>query len=623
MNLLEAVDYETKIVDNKLLLVLNAAKSVAASNNVVKKQLKQSSVSKLIPQQLIKGVDFRRGPQGEGRLMLSLSNPNTVVDVKERGGKVILNFLNTKIPDALAKSYDVTDFATPVQRVDASPRGNGVNVTVSTIDANYDYSSFQSEGLLTVEFTPLSVEEKAAKLKEKFPYSGDKLSLNFQDIEVRSVLQILADFTELNIIASDSVGGSVTLRLNDVPWDQALALVLKSKGLAKRESGNVIFVAPATEITKMEEEELAAKKVVQKLEPLVTEYIQINYAKAEDFRNMLLSRGQTGQGGRSGMGSVAQSAPLSSGGVRGIDQDELRLVSRRGTVIVDPRTNTLIVRDTAKQLEEIRKLINLLDIPVRQVLIESRIVIADKNFAQELGVKFGVAKMASIGSGKTFAIGGSGTASNSNAQADDEGNIGTINDTLVDLGAQAIASHPAGALGMTLARAADYVLNLELSALENENRGEILSNPRIMTTDRVKAVIKQGIQKQITTPGSANNPPTQAFVDVVLELEVTPQITPNGEVIMDLLIKKDNEIPNSVDFANREITTTVQVKDGETIVVGGVYEEDSGKNVFRVPFFSDLPGVGFLFRKNIESDVKRELLMFITPKIIKSTLSVD
>jgi len=631
INLSETVPYETKVVDNKVFVVLKPVglgRSVKTSYN--KKQV-DLNVSSLLPEQVIKNIDFRRGPKGEGRLLIELSSPNTVVDVKEKGGKVILNFLNTKLPEHLVKSFDVSDFATPVRKVDAKSRGAGVNITVLPVDGNYDYSSYQSDGLLTIDFSPLTAGEKEALLKEKFPYTGKKLTFNFQDIEVRSVLQILADFTGLNIIAADSVGGNVTLRLNDVPWDQALDLILKSKGLAKRKTGNVVLVAPTSEIIKIEEDELAAKKVIEQLEPLRTEYIQINYAKAEDIQMLLV-----GSNVVKAMESASSSSNDSAifGGTNSTanrssvtEKSKTKgVLSFRGTSTVDSRTNTIIVKDTSKQLEEVREMIAILDVPVRQVMIESRIVIADNNFAQEIGVKFGVAKAGTLNNGAQFAIGPSPTVGGLETAGGGGGvfvpsvtSTSTDTNYLVDLGANAINSHPVGALGMTLARAADYVLNLELSALENENRGEVLANPRVMTSDRELAFIKQGVQIPFTTV-SQDGTQTQ-LIDAVLELNVTPQITPDGDVIMDLLIKKDNaNAAGGID--KREIETLVRVRDGETIVLGGVYEGDDLKENFKIPFFGDLPGIGFLFKKNTQSDKKRELLIFVTPKIIKDSLSV-
>ncbi len=602
INLSESVPYETKVDGNNVYVVLKAASTISSVESPIKQKNVDRQISNLLPEQTIKNIDFRRGPKGEGRLLIELTAPNTVVDVKERAGKIVLNFLNTKLPNSLVKSFDVSDFATPVQKISAQTRGSGVNITVTPVDGNYDYSSYQSDGLLTIDFMPLSMAEKEALLKEKFPYTGNKLSLNFQAIEVRSVLQILADFTELNIIAADSVGGTVTLRLNDVPWDQALDLILKSKGLAKRQTGNVVLVAPSAEIVKIEREELAAKKVVEQLEPLRTEYIQINYAKAEDFKELLTSKG-TRQAG-------AKTTEL--GRNNRSNDDNISLISPRGTVIVDSRTNTLIVKDTASKLDEIQSFIQLLDVPVRQVLIESRIVIASTNFAQNLGVKFGVAKSGyDVGGDHELTAGAGG--------------VGTAASTLDTL-ATALSASSGGALAMTLARGADYVLNLEIRALQDDVEGELLSNPRVMTTDRVQATIKQGVQIPYQT--SSQDGPVTELVDAVLELDVTPQITPSGSVIMELNIKKDapgapllGGLGSVVPIDTAEVNTTVQVQDGETIVLGGIYEGTFNDSNNKVPWLADLPAVGWMFKaKQIKRD-KKELLIFVTPKIVKNTLS--
>jgi len=420
---------------------------------------------------------------------------------------------------------------------------------------------------------------------------GERLSLNFKEIEVRAVLQVLSDFTGLNIVATDSVSGAVTLKLNDVPWDQVLSLVLKAKGLAMRQNDNIVLVAPAAEIKKIEQDELASQKVASYLEILKTKFVQINYAKAADIRDILTS----GNGG--GAADTKQNTML---------------VSERGTVVIDERTNTLIIQDLPAKLTEITRLVALLDKPVQQVMVEARIVVADKSFAQEMGIKFGVAKSGRLHGG-TLGLGNPEIGIGG-----DPVDASKTTNALVGLGIDAMNAHPAGALGMTLARGANYVLNLELSALENEGRGDIIANPRVMTSDRVKAIIKQGVKKQITVPASANNPATQRFIDVVLELNVTPHITPNGEVIMELLVKKDNIIAGSQDFANREISTTVKVKDGETVVLGGVYEEVSNKKNYRVPYLANIPFFGNLFKKNVDSEDKKELLVFVTPNIVAS-----
>ena len=668
INLTESVPHEIKVADNKLYIIIKPNNAVSSTykedtatvestnssfngikHNVAKKNKKQGKkkvkhdISHLIPQQTITNIDFRRGKKGEGRILVKLSTPNTVVDVKESGGKVVLNFINTKLSKGLAKRYDVSDFATPVQTIDAQRDGETTSLTVTPNNGNYDYSSYQSDGMLIIDFSPMTQAEKEALLKSKFPYSGKKLTFNFQDIEVRSVLQILADFTGLNIVAADSVDGNVSLRLNDVPWDQALDLIMKSKGLAKRQAGNVVLVAPIEQIIKIETEELKAKKIVEQLEPLRTEYIQINYAKAEDIQSLLIgnnvikSNSKGGNnGGQSQRGSNSRS---SNGGGQGYPgqngrysgQAELQgLLSARGNATVDGRTNTIIVKDTTKQLELIAEMVKVLDVPIRQVMIEARIVAADSNFAQEIGVKFGLAKAAEIGNRQSFAVGAGNNQTFSEIVPDGSGSNLTVPNGpgyLVDLGANAIGGNPAGALAMTLARAADYVLNLELSALENDGRGEVLANPRVMTSDRESAYIKQGTQIAYETSrlstGTNGTPVfrnTVIFKDAVLELKVTPQITPDGDVIMELIVKKDAPAANRA-IDKKEVSTTVRVRDGQTIVLGGVYEGTKSTNIYKVPFLADLPVIGMLFKKKQDSESKRELLIFITPKVVKSTLA--
>lgn len=645
INLVQSVPYQTSVVGNKVLITLNEASTplpvaevkqemkveavpepeVEIDKAAPERAVKHSMVAKLLPKQLIKDIDFKRGPAGNGLLLVALANPNTVVDIKEKGGKVVLNFLNTKLPSALRKRFDVSDFATPVQKIDATDKGSDTVLTVATADSNYEYSSYQSNGVLTVDFKAMTIAEKEAAAKSKFPYTGAKLSLNFQDIAVRDVLQILADFTEFNMVATDAVGGNVTLRLNDVPWDQALELILKSKGYGQRKAGNVVWIAPVAEITKLEQQEEDAQKVAVRLEPLKTEYIQINYAKVEDIRKMLV-----GEGTVTGATAINPNAIEAEGG---------KLLSARGVATIDPRTNTLIVKDTSKRLDEIRALIKLLDIPIRQVMIEARIVIANKNFAQDLGVKFGVAKGAmGMGAGKNFVMGSGAVSGIPTYGLPVDGAVptqtgggtyissitagSTAGAYLFDLGAAAINAHPAAALGMTLARGADYVLNLELSALQNENKGEILANPRVMTSDRVPATITQGVQIPYTTQGQGGAS-TTTWQDAVLKLQVTPQITPNGNVIMELWVTKNNPSADGTgSIEKREVKTTVQINDGETVVLGGVYEYDSGQDNYKIPFLGDLPGIGFLFRKTQVSDRKRELLVFVTPKIVKGALTI-
>lgn len=641
INLLKLVGYEVKVRGNQVIVALHSSGRMARDSHKKISEKTLTQFARLIPEQAIKKIDFRRGEKGEGRLLISLSNPNTVVNTQEKSGKIILSFLNTTLSQAYAKKMDVLDFATPVSMIEAKKVGTKVKIWITPIDRNFAYSSFQTDGLLTVDVRPISADEEDEKRKKKFPYTGERLSLNFQDIEIRSVLQILADFTDLNIVASDAVTGNITLRMNDVPWDQALDFILKSKGLAKREAGNVILVAPTSEIRKLEEEELESKKIEERLEPLITEYIQINYAKAENFRNILfggstiggdgctistlLGSGALGGGLGGGIGSgLGGGIGSGIGGIGGIggggnyggnrglnnrDGESYSLLSNRGTAIVDSRTNTLIVKDTAKSLEEIRVMIDKLDRQVRQVLIEARIVIAEEGFAQELGVKFGAAYV-----GKNGSIGAT-TGSNPNN--------GTPGDIVSPVLSNLAVANPYGALGMTLASGANYVLNLEISALQDERKAEFVSNPKVLTSDRCLARVEQGQQIPYQTV-SQNGTQTQ-FQDASIILEVTPQITPSGSVIMDLRVTKDapgEQTPDGLAINKREINTSVRVEDGETVVLGGVYEGDMVNIINSVPWFADLPLVGWMFRKTTKSDFKKELLIFITPKITKDSMKM-
>ncbi len=611
INLVKLVAYDVKLKGNRVVVGFNSSGSIAKESHKKLTEKTLTQFAALIPRQAINKIDFRRGEKGEGRLLISLSNPNTVVNTEEKAGKIELSFLNTNLPQAYAKKMDVLDFATPVAMVEARKVGSKVKIIVTPAETGYAYSSFQSDGLLTLEVRPITTIEEEEKRKKKFPYTGERLSLNFQDIEIRSVMQILADFTDLNILASDSVTGNLTLRLNDVPWDQALDFILKSKGLAKRQAGNVILVAPTEEIRKLEEQEIEAQKVVEQLEPLKTEYMQINFAKAENFRNILFGQSsQSTDGCSASAGSSGGSSGGGGGGGSSNSDDTDTLISNRGTAIVDSRTNTLIVKDTAKHLEEVRKMIDKLDRPVRQVLIEARIVIAEEGFAQELGVKFGAAYVGPNGS-----FGGT-TGSNP-----DNGSPGDI---VTPVFSNLAASNPYGALGMTLASGANYVLNLEISALQDDNQAEFVSNPRVLTSDRCKATREQGNEipyKTVSQDGT-----NIQFKDAKISLEVTPQITPRGSVIMELNVKKD--VPGTFQndgqlaISTREVSTSVQIENGETVVLGGIFEGETRKSISSVPWFSDLPLVGWMFRKTVQGDSKTELLIFITPRIIKDSMKM-
>lgn len=680
VNLIEATPFETKVAGNKVLLTLTRSiasmpgalkpvetKPAAPAAPPVLTKATNAVVAALIPAQDISGFDFKRGDKGEGRILISLANPNTIVNSKKEGGKVVISFLNTRLSESLAKRLDVSEFATPVKFIDTVSSGKQTTITVAMQNELYDYSVFQTDGLLTVEFRPLSNEEKDALDKSRTKYTGDRLSLNFQEIEIRSVIAILAEFTGQNVVAGDDVTGTITLKLDDVPWDEALDFIMMTKELGKYESGNVTLISTLDKIKDYKQKQQETDKVVEQLDPLVTEYIKVNYAKAQDFSNLLngfssgifgtcgvprstsssgssssgsLSTGTASSGSSSGGGQTNQNQNQGSGSNNsGNGTDRFGLLSARGSVVVDARTNTLIVRETTKRLEEVRKLIRKLDIPVRQVMIEARVVIADDSFTENLGVKFGAAKNAGIGGGKGFALGGSGTKGvmETGTTTVTDGVVKStatpahpvINDSLVDLGVAALTATPPGALGMTLARGADYVLNLELQALQIEGKGEIVSNPRVMTMDRCTAVMTQGVQIPVTTPATTTAPATTTYIDAVLELNATPQITPSGSVVMNLLVKKDNAnntsnpVSGNPGIDTRSVRTSVLVEDGETVVLGGVYEgaETIGKN--KIPFFADLPGIGFLFTNSTVQKAKKELLIFVTPKIMKDNVASD
>jgi len=644
VNLVEATPFSTKVIGNKVLLTVNRA----GSDNINSAHkytpfTEKPLASDLIPQQTISGFDFKRGDKGEGRLLIYLANPNTLANSKVAAGKVIINLTNTHLPENLSKVLDVSEFGTPIKAITTTSTNQNTQITISTLNELYDYSLFQSEGLLTIEFRPLSHEEKDALDRSRVKYTGERLSLNFQDIEIRSVIAILAEFTKQNVVAGDDVTGNITLKLDDVPWDEALDFIMMTKELGKFESGNVTLISPMDKIKDYKKKQQETAAVVEQIDPLITEYIKIDYARAENIRNVLNGRdtgvfgscgapqlatqgGSTGQMGQAGAmggmgGAIGQTGPINQAGPGSQEKNSgFGFLSTRGSTVVDTRTNTLIVRETTKRLEDIKKLINKLDIPVRQVMIEARVAIASTNFTQNLGVKFGAAKTKA----NPFAIGGTLTS-----VAPTTGSTAANSNLLVDLGAAAIASSPPGALGMTLASGADYVLNLELQALQAEGKAEILSNPRVMTMDRCTAAMMQGVEIPVTTPAALGSPPTTTYTPAVLELNVTPQITPNGSVIMNLLVKKDsqntttNPISGNPGIDTRQVKTSVLVEDGETVVLGGVYENQntSGKN--KIPFFADLPGIGFLFTNSTLNKINTELLIFITPKIIKNNVETN
>lgn len=545
---------------------------------------------KAIAPHMLKNIDFRRGEKGEGRVILDLSSNSVPTDVTREDGKTVITLVGADSNNELLRRLDVLDFATPIKFIDVFRSGGNIRIVIEPSTQDFRQMAYQSDNLFTVELKPVPREQIVEENKKKFGYSGKRLSLNFQDIEIRSVLQLLADFTGLNIVVSDSVSGKLTLRLKDVPWDQALDIILRSEGLAKRESGNVMLIAPTEEIATRERIELEAHQQVQELTKLRTEFLQINYAKATAMMEIIKS-------------------------------DNNSILSERGSAAVDERTNTLMVHDTEEKLTAVRAMISRLDIPVRQVLIESRIVVASDDFNKELGVRFGVNRdTRKDGEGSVV----SGTLEGITNHINDEklGNPDRFNINLP-------TTNQVGTLALAFATQSGALLELELSAMQAEGRGEVISSPRVITANQKEAFIEQGVEIPYLE-ASSSGAATISFRKAVLGLKVTPQITPDDRVIMDLTVNKDsvgelfgqgdNRIP-SID--TREINTQVLVNNGETVVLGGIYEQVIRNETSRVPFFSDLPLIGRLFKHTNNEDDKTELLVFVTPKIIKDSSQLN
>jgi type IV pilus assembly protein PilQ len=542
----------------------------------------------------ITNIDFKRGPNGEGRVVVDLTESSISTDVWRENNAVMIEFIGSQLPEELQRRLDVSDFATPITFIDTIQDGANIRMTV-TSNGEYEHLAYQADKVYTIEVAPITKEEEEKRKKDKFGYTGERLSLNFQDIEVRSVLQLLADFTGLNLVVSDSVEGNLTLRLKNVPWDQAMDIILKTKGLAQRRSGNVILVAPTDEIAAREKLELEARKQVEELEQLRTEFIKVNYAKAADMADLLKLKDNA-------------------------------ILSPRGSVSVDVRTNTLLVKDTNASLSNVRLLLSELDIPIRQVLIESRVVIANDDFSKELGVRFGVSNDSF---GANQAGDGAVTAGTLGGGAGTTGLINSVNGSVVDasdgLNVNMPVQNPAGSIALALAKLpVGTLLELELSAAQTEGRGEVVSSPRVITADSHTARIEQGVEIPYLTieDGTA----TLKFRKAVLSLETTPQITPDDRIIMDLEVHKDSRGEDVSFGANlsaptidtREVQSQLLVDNGQTVVLGGIYETTQSTQVRRVPFFSDLPLIGNLFKSTIARDDRSELLIFVTPKILQS-----
>jgi type IV pilus assembly protein PilQ len=579
VNLMRSMPFKIRAEGNIVYVTISGSPATAPL---------RSNIAASANRHSIKNIDFRRGESGEGRVIISLSDAQTPVDIQEEGGHIVIDFMNTILPHELERRLDVLDFATPVKLIDTFSKGQGVRIVIIPTGTEYEHLSYQSEDTLVVELKPLIRQNKDFTKKSESNYVGKELSLNFQNIEVRAVLQLLADFAGFNLVTSDSVQGSVTLRLKKVPWDQALDIILKTKGLAMRRTGNIILVAPSEEIAAREEQELKAKKQIEELAPLRSEFIQVNFAKAGVLADLIQAEGNS-------------------------------FLSPRGKVTVDERTNTLLVMDTADRLAEVRKLIAHLDVPVRQVLIESRIVIASTAFSKELGVRFGATE-----SGSSTLTSGSLESTDQIINGIDHSSAQNRLNNRLNVNFP-VTTKDAARMALAFTKLPlGSLLELELSALQAEGRGKVISNPRVITSNNKEALIEQGTEipyQQATSSGATS----VSFKKAVLSLKVVPQITPDNKIIMDLIVNKDSvgTVFNGVPSINtRQVSTRVLVDNGQTVVLGGIYEQEQNRASNRVPFLGDLPYVGALFRDRSEVNNKNELLIFVTPKIVKEEVQL-
>ncbi|MFI8745677.1 type IV pilus secretin PilQ [Pseudomonas sp. NPDC077186] len=588
INLTALAPYSTRVEGNDLFVVVgDAAKAGVAPRQVAEVA---PGVSKVVPVagRAIRDLDFQRGEQGEGNVVIELSDSSVNPDIQEQGGKIRLNFAKTQLPESLRVRLDVKDFATPVQFVNASSSADQTSILIEPVGL-YDYLVYQADNKLTVSIKPLTPDDVEQRKADRFAYTGEKLSLNFQDIDVRSVLQLIADFTDLNLVASDTVRGNITLRLQNVPWDQALDLVLKTKGLDQRKVGNVLLVAPADEIAAREVQELESRRQIAVLAPLRRELIQVNYAKAAD------------------MAQLFKSVTSAEG-----------TADERGSITVDDRTNSIIAYQTQERLDELRRIVAQLDIPVRQVMIEARIVEANVNYEKQLGVNWRGARVGD----NNFVVGGRSalrpTAPGYGQNAGAQNPLPSLGN-FVDLGS------PGASSGLGIGFITDNtILDLELSAMEASGNGEVVSQPKVVTSDKETAKILKGSEVPYQEASSSGATST-SFKEAALSLEVTPQITPDNRIIIEVKVTKDapdfsqaSETGGVPSIAKNEVNAKVLVADGETIVIGGVFSNTQTKSVDKVPFLGDLPYLGRLFRRDLVQDQKEELLIFLTPRIMNN-----
>lgn len=609
LNLRQATTYTASIQGKTLLLSLAPAVTAnapqaAGTTRLVTSEVVHFADNKNVNPLALKDIDFRCGQDGAGRVVINLPNNQVGVDIKQQGQGLVVEFMRTTLPERLRRRFDVTDFGTPVQNMTAEQVGDRVKLTVKST-GDWEHSAYQSDNQFVLEVRARKAEPN--KLTPGPGYSGEKLSLNFQNIEVRALLQVIADFTNFNVVTSDTVTGTVTLRLKDVPWDQALDIIMQAKGLGVRKSGNVLWIAPKDEIYTKEKLDLEAKKQIQELEPLRTQAFQLNYAKAEEIANRLT--GESTSGGSSGSNS--------------------RTISQRGSVFHEQRTNQIFVTDIPSKLEEIQQMIAKIDIPMRQVLIEARIVEATDTFGRNLGVKLGALDMRGVRGGVPgFGVGGNNRVAvggtyqgvgEQTLQAEATDGSFTPNGYFVNMPAGGINGVNAASVALSLFGASSHrFLNLELSALEAEGKGKIVSSPRVITADQVKALIEQGTELPYQT-ATSSGATSIAFRKASMKLEVTPQITPEGSIILDVDVNKDSVgriTTAGYAIDTKHVQTQVLVENGGTVVIGGIYMQSETENVSKVPLLGDIPVLGNLFKTRAKTSDRSELLIFLTPKVI-------
>ncbi len=601
LNLRNMMQYDTKIDGRNVIVTLSPGTTAIAQAGGA--PVSRFAEGRTDVTHQIKDINFRRGRNGEGRIVVDLSDTSTGVDIRQQGQSLIVDFLKSNLPDALRRRLDVVDFATPVQTVSAFPQGDNVRLLIEP-KGLWEHNAYQTDTQFVLEVKPVQYDPNKLVQGTRGGYTGEKLSLNFQNVEVRSVLNVIADFTDLNIITSDSVGGNLTLRLKDVPWDQALDIILQTRGLDMRKNGNVIWIAPRDELATKEKLTLESQQQITELEPLRTENFQLNYAKAADVAKLLSDPAQ-------------------------------KMLSKRGSAVVDARTNQLFVQDVPSRLDDVRRLLVRVDVPVRQVLIEARIVEANDTFSKNLGVRLGYSQ--SLPGGNR--VGGRDSIrANVGAELQNTGRetlspaggqlvLGTPTltpgDQQVNLPAPGLSGFTPGQFSVILFNQAfTKFLDLELSALESEGRGKIISSPRVLTADNIEALIEQGTELpyQIATSSGAT---ALAFRKANLALKVKPQITPDGNIIMGLDVNKD-AVGQTTTFGfaidTKHVKTEVLVENGGTVVIGGIYTQDARVQTVKIPFFGDLPLIGFLFRNVQRADNKTELLVFMTPRIVEERL---